>query len=335
MSETTAERTAIFNAQNPQSTLLLVNMSSVTKLTTQNYLMWRRQVRALLEGHELQQFIDGSDGVPAETIVVDGVSTPNPAFAPWRRQDCLLYSAMIGAISQSAQSTVSTATTTKEVWDTLATVFGNPSRGHIRQLKHQIRTTTKGTKTISEYLRTIKAKADDLALLGKPMDQEDLTEQILEGLGDEYKPEVDAINGRDNPISFSELFERLLNREAMLLCTDASSSVAPIVANATDTRPRQQNRDNNYNNSRSSNQNRSYGNTNQNRFSKPYLGKCQACGVSGHSVKYCPDFRIVRGHLLSIRITKPHQCSHGNSHKVFNHGNLVPMQRCSRTPPLG
>lgn len=70
---------------------------------------------------------------------------------------------------------VSSATTTKEVWDLLASTFGNPTRGHIRQLKKQIEICVKGTQTISDYLRTIKSKADELALLGKPMDPEDLT----------------------------------------------------------------------------------------------------------------------------------------------------------------
>lgn len=233
-SESTAEQTSVFNAQNPQSTLLSVNMSSVTKLTNENYLMWGGQVRALLEGHELQHFIDSTDQIPPMTILNEGVEVPNPAYAPWRRQDRLLYSALIGAISLNVQSVVSSATTSKEVWDILATTYGNPTRGHLRQLRIQIRTCSKGTKTISEYLRIIKAKSDELALLGSPMDQEDLTEQILAGLSDDYKPEIDAVNARDRPISFPELHERLLNREAMILSTQ-SATPTPIVANATDT----------------------------------------------------------------------------------------------------
>ena len=55
--------------------------------------MWGRQVRALLEGHELQQFIDSTDLIPPLTILNEGVAVPNPAYAPWRRQDRLLYSA--------------------------------------------------------------------------------------------------------------------------------------------------------------------------------------------------------------------------------------------------
>lgn len=66
---------------------------------------------------------------------------------------------------------------TCEVWDLLTMMFGTPSRGHIQQLRYQLRTCVKGTKTISEYLRLIKPKADDLALLDKPMDPEDFTEK--------------------------------------------------------------------------------------------------------------------------------------------------------------
>lgn len=36
-------------------------------------------------------------------------------------------------------------------------------------------------------MRLIKKKADELTLLGKPMDAEDLIEQILAGLPEEYK----------------------------------------------------------------------------------------------------------------------------------------------------
>lgn len=165
-----AETTTVFNSNNPSSTLLSINMSNVTKLSNLNYIMWSRQIRAILEGHELHGFIDDSTEIPSPTITVGGQTTPNTAFAPWRRQDRLLYSAIIGAISLSIQPVVSSATTTCDVWNILLATYGNPTRGHIRQLKYQIKTCVKGTKTITEYLRLIKAKSDELALLGKPLD---------------------------------------------------------------------------------------------------------------------------------------------------------------------
>ncbi|KAL0731158.1 hypothetical protein Bca4012_027252 [Brassica carinata] len=123
--------------------------------------------------------------------------------------------------------------------------FGTPSYVHIQQLRFQLRTCVKGTKTISEYLRLIKSKADDLAIFGKPMDSEDFTEQILAGLPEGYKTIVDAIYGRNTAISFSELHKKLLNREAMVLCNDTTpSSPAPVTANIAGYRPKQNGQNN-------------------------------------------------------------------------------------------
>ena len=269
------ETTTVFNASDPATTLLSVNMANITKLTNNNYIMWSRQIKALLEGHELHGFIDKTATVPEATIVVDGQTIPNPDFPPWRRQDRLLYSALIGALTLPLQSVVTSATTTCEVWDLLTMTFGTPSRGHIQQLCYQLRTCVKGTKTIGEYLRLIKSKADDLALLGKPMDPEDLTEQILAGLPEEYKPVVDAINGRDTMISFSELHEKLLNREAMVVCNDTTpSTLAPVTANATEYRPKHNGQNNWRPQQNLNNNNSGYYQNNSHRPSKQYMGRC-------------------------------------------------------------
>lgn len=235
-----------------------------------------------------------TEATPDAVTTNNGLAEPNPAYLPWRRQDRLLYSAIIGAISLPVQPLVASATTTHEVWSTLNLIFGTPTRGHIKQLKFQIKSCNKGTKTISEYLRLIKTKADELALLGKPMDQEDLIEQILAGLSDDYKSEIDAINGRDCLISFSELTEKLLNREAMIVCDQPTTPSFPVTANTT---------------TRTYNNNSAYNNNNNNRNNwrppfvprqsnsprapRPYLGRCQACGTQGHSAQRCPSFRVI------------------------------------------
>lgn len=71
-SSASVEQTSVFNVRNPQSTLLSVNMSSVTKLTNVNYLMWSKQVTALLEGHELHSFLTDTDQAPPQMITVEG-----------------------------------------------------------------------------------------------------------------------------------------------------------------------------------------------------------------------------------------------------------------------
>lgn len=67
---------------------------------------------------------------------------------------------------------------------------------------------------------------DELSILGKKMDHEDVTDIILNGLDQEnYKPIIDGVNGRDTPITFNELHEKLLNQELALAQTASNKPV--------------------------------------------------------------------------------------------------------------
>lgn len=91
----------------------------------------------------------------------------------------------------------------------MANTYAKPSCGHIKQVKTLLKNTTKGTLNITDFLQSIKARANELAILGAPMNEEDLTKKILDGLGDDYKELVCDVQACDNPISFDELHEKL------------------------------------------------------------------------------------------------------------------------------
>lgn len=107
--------------------LININMSNVTKLTAGNYLMWSLQVHALLDGYALAKYLDGAATIPDPEITVGTVRTPNPAFEFWTRQDRLIYSGLIGAITVSVQPLVSRANTSADVWITLVKTYAKPS----------------------------------------------------------------------------------------------------------------------------------------------------------------------------------------------------------------
>ena len=71
-------------------------------------------------------------------------------------------------------------------------------------------------------MQAIKTSVEELALLGKPIDDEDLIDRVLEGLSDEYRSVIDAINTHDTSISFAELHEKLLDKEASFQTTQPS-----------------------------------------------------------------------------------------------------------------
>lgn len=63
-------------------------------------------------------------------------------------------------------------------------------------------------------MKNIKNVVDELAILGKKLDQEDIIDVVMNGLDQStYKPILDVIHVRDSPITFNELHEKLINHE--------------------------------------------------------------------------------------------------------------------------
>lgn len=75
----------------------------------------------------------------------------------------------------------------KEAWTTLANTYAKPSHGRIKQVKQQLKQLAKGTMSVLDFLQTIKAWVDELAILGAAINDEDLSNKILEGFGENTK----------------------------------------------------------------------------------------------------------------------------------------------------
>ena len=165
--------------------------------------------------------------------------------------------------------------------------------------------------SVTDFLHSVKARADELALLGAPMDDDDLTERILDELDDDYKELVRAVQARDTSISFDELHEKLLSFEATLQDHKRLPSTVPVTANPAarsgsnwrPSQPQQNWRPSFSGNTgwrqqpsqvhRPSSSHNGPPNRGNQQGPRPYLGKCQVCGVQGHSAKRCPSFQMV------------------------------------------
>lgn len=103
----------------PTLTLLHINMTNVTKLNDSIYLMWSRQIYALLDGYAFVGHLDGSLVVPALTVVVNDTHIVNPDYILWKRQDELIFNALLGAIAKNLQPLISRATIAADIWEIL------------------------------------------------------------------------------------------------------------------------------------------------------------------------------------------------------------------------
>ena len=116
----------IQNFQDPQHPLLTINLSNITKLSSTNYLTWSLHIQSLLEGYDLHHFIDDAHTPPPPIVTVIGVASPNSAYTTWKRQDRLIFNALLGVISVSLQPLIARTTTSLDAWQTLVNTYAKP-----------------------------------------------------------------------------------------------------------------------------------------------------------------------------------------------------------------
>ncbi|KAL4574289.1 hypothetical protein LXL04_021117 [Taraxacum kok-saghyz] len=270
------------------NSLTIVQFPPSLKLNSTNYMSWKTQIEALLHGLDLHRFIDGSTPAPAPTVT-NGVSTPHPDYAAWFCQDRLLFGAIVGSLSPSIVPLITSASSSLEAWIILSNTYANPSRGHIKQLQHRLKLSIKTQdQSITDYMQSVKVILDELQILGKKMDIEDITDAVLNGLDStSYKTIIDAVHARDTPISFHELHEKLINHELTLLQQNPTPTNLhqPATAFAANKQP----------------PNRPWNNRPQNYSSPllptpppggtahPFLGKCQFCFTKDNNTNWMFD----------------------------------------------
>ena len=106
-----------------------------------------------------------------------------------------MFGALVGTLSPTIVPLITQSKSSHEAWQILVNTYARLTRGHIKQLKDNLKNITKGTQSIAEYMQSIKTQADELAALEKPLDHEDLIEKVLDGLDENYQSIIDAING--------------------------------------------------------------------------------------------------------------------------------------------
>lgn len=62
-------------------------------------------------------------------------------------------------------------------------------------------------------MQVIKKVADELAIVGDPLSDDDLTIHVLNVLKSEYKEIVSSVRVRGSPITFEELYDKLEDHE--------------------------------------------------------------------------------------------------------------------------
>jgi hypothetical protein len=99
--------------------------------------------------------------------------------------------------------------TASDVWKHIETPYASQSHARVINICMALATTQKGSLTAAKYISKMKSLANDMASVGKKMDDEEMSSYILVGLDSEYNLLVSSIAAQVEPISFGELYSQL------------------------------------------------------------------------------------------------------------------------------
>ncbi|KAF3772532.1 hypothetical protein EJ110_NYTH57686, partial [Nymphaea thermarum] len=111
----------------------------------------------------------------------------NPAYQAWRKSDCLLRGWITGTLAEEVMGTIIGLQTSKEVWNTLMTHFSHKCQEREHLLMQKLQTYKKRSLAISDYICGFKKICDELAAIGKPIEDHSKVFWLLSGLGQEYE----------------------------------------------------------------------------------------------------------------------------------------------------
>ena len=164
----------------------LIHMITI-KLSSKNYLLWRSQITPILACQNLLGFVDGSKSAPSITNTnTTGQSVPNPAYETWRIQDQRLLSLILSSLTEESMAEVIGCSTSRAVWLSLEAAFSHSSKSRELRLKDDLQLMKKGSRSVAEYGRLFKSLCDQLAAIGRPVDDTDKAHWFLRGLGSSF-----------------------------------------------------------------------------------------------------------------------------------------------------
>jgi hypothetical protein len=190
------------------------------KLEGPNYHTWLTQFQPVLRSNEFMGIVDGSKPCPHQFLFDDegnDTTTVNPNFSLWTKKDQCILSWINATLIEKVLSIVYGLNTSHQVWAYLASKFASQSRSQVAHLKRHLQNLHQGSQSCSDYLQSTKLWSDQLAIVGKPIDNDDLISYVISGLNASYGLITSlSFATRDHSISFDDFQAELLSHELFL-----------------------------------------------------------------------------------------------------------------------
>lgn len=174
-------------------------------------------MEGIIRGHRLQRFVINPT-IPARYLTPRDCDEDavNLAFVEWEQQDSLLFTWLLSTLFETVLPRVVRCVHSYQVWDEIHKYFQAQTNTCSRQLRSELKSISKGNRSILEYLTHIQAIVDILQSIGDPVTHRDHLDAIVEGLLEEYEALSVIIQYRSGLCDILEAESMLLSHEAKL-----------------------------------------------------------------------------------------------------------------------
>nr|AAT85031.1 putative polyprotein [Oryza sativa Japonica Group]ABF96679.1 retrotransposon protein, putative, Ty1-copia subclass [Oryza sativa Japonica Group] len=198
----------------------LVGQPVSEKLGKSNHAVWKAQILATIRGARLEGHLTGDDQPPAPILRrKEGekeVVVSNPEYEEWVATDQQVLAYLLSSMTKDLLVQVATCRTAASAWSMIQGMFGSMTRARTINTRLSLSTLQKGDMNITTYVGKMRALADDLMAVGKPVDDDELIGYIFAGLDDEFEPVISTIVGRPDPVTIGETYAQLISFEQRL-----------------------------------------------------------------------------------------------------------------------
>jgi hypothetical protein len=201
-----------------KSFIPVILLPTIEKLGKNNHTTWRVQVLATLRSARLDGYGSGKKKASATKLEEkqgdQKVMVANPEYEDWLASDQQVFSFILASVSKEILARIATATTAAQAWEKLEEQFTSQTRACAITTRMALAMSHKGSLSGAEYLAKMQGLANDMAVVRKALDDEDLVQYILSGLDEDYDSVVNSILARLIPITVSELAAQMISFEA-------------------------------------------------------------------------------------------------------------------------
>lgn len=186
----------------------------------------------MILAHKLHRFVVNPSIPPKYASEADrALDKVTEEYEKWLVQDQMLFTWLLSSLSDSILPRTIGYKHAFQVWDTIHKHFQSHMKAKDRQLRSELRNSKKGSRSVSEYLLSIKSIVDALTAIGDPISTQDHLDVILEGLPEDFNPCVMLIYGRLDTPSISDVESLLLMQEIQIEKFKQDQSAGSISVN--------------------------------------------------------------------------------------------------------